>query len=100
MRCAIASVGTAARRPGRESAPMTKGRGVDANRRAFLLLCTVAGGGVLAGCVDANRQQLSGEPSALPAGQVALNGWVRLSTDGTVIVVVATLIILLTAVFA
>lgn len=57
-------------------------------RRAFLLLCTLGGGGLLAGCVDASRQRLVA--GALPArdGQVALNGWVRVGTDGLVTVVV------------
>jgi isoquinoline 1-oxidoreductase beta subunit len=58
-------------------------------RRAFLVMCALAGGGMLAGCVDASRQQRSGAHPPLPKGQLALNGWVRVGADGAVTVVVA-----------
>ena len=58
-------------------------------RRSFLVAGTVAGGGLLVGCASASRQQLRGEPWQLPSGQLALNGWVKLSPDNTVTVVLA-----------
>ena len=58
-------------------------------RRTFLLLATLASGGLLAGCGKPARQQLRGGALPLRDGQVALNGWVKLDTDGRVTVVIA-----------
>ncbi|MEN9314541.1 MAG: isoquinoline 1-oxidoreductase beta subunit, partial [Pseudomonadota bacterium] len=56
-------------------------------RRAFLVLSMLAGGGLLAGCASPTRQQLRGGGGLpLAPGQVALNGWIKLGTDGTVTV--------------
>lgn len=58
-------------------------------RRSFLVAGTVAGGGLLVGCASASRQQLRGAPWRLQPGQLALNGWIKLSSDNTVTVVLA-----------
>lgn len=55
-------------------------------RRAFLVLSMLAGGGLVAGCASPLRQTLRGGGLPLEAGQVALNGWVKVGTDGTVTV--------------
>ena len=59
------------------------------SRRSFLVAGTVAGGGLLVGCASSNRQQLRGDPLKLKQGQMALNGWIKLSPDDTVTVVLA-----------
>ena len=59
------------------------------SRRAFLVAGTVAGGGWLVGCASSERQQLRGSPRPLPAGQIALNGWLRLGPDDRLTVVLA-----------
>ncbi|RPH45696.1 MAG: xanthine dehydrogenase family protein molybdopterin-binding subunit [Burkholderiales bacterium] len=58
-------------------------------RRSFLVAAALAGGGLLVGCAPAARQQPRGTPLALGPGQVALNGWVKVSADGTVVAMMA-----------
>ena len=58
-------------------------------RRSFLLLATLASGGLLAGCGNPARQQPRGGALPLRDGQVALNGWVKLDPEGVVSVVIA-----------
>ena len=53
-------------------------------RRSLLVMATLAGGGLVAGCASPARQQLRGSAMAAQAGQVALNGWVKVGTDGMV----------------
>lgn len=54
------------------------------NRRSFLIAASLASGGFLVGCSDASRQQVRSGTLPLENGQVALNGWVKVSPDGTV----------------
>ena len=64
--------------------------GVDAGRRRFLLAGAALGGGLLVGCSAPTPEDRLGGPDVLPVreGHVALNGWVRIATDGTVTVAV------------
>ena len=57
-------------------------------RRSFLVAATLATGGFLVGCADTARQQLRRGQLPLEDGQLALNGWVKVSTDGSVVVMV------------
>lgn len=63
---------------------------VDASRRRFLLAGAALGGGLLVGCSAPTPEDRLGSPDVLPVreGHVALNGWVRIATDGTVTVAV------------
>jgi isoquinoline 1-oxidoreductase beta subunit len=58
-------------------------------RRSFLVAAAVTGGGLLVGCSPAARQQPRGAPLVLESGQIALNGWVKVSRDGTVVAMMA-----------
>lgn len=64
--------------------------GIDPSRRRFLLAGAALGGGLLVGCGAPTPQDRLGSPDVLPVreGHVALNGWVRIATDGTVTVAV------------
>lgn len=64
--------------------------GVDPSRRRFLLAGAALGGGLLVGCSAPTPEDRLGGPDVLPVreGHVALNGWVRIATDGTVTVAV------------
>lgn len=59
------------------------------SRRTLLIAGALAGGGWLAGCASPARQQLRSGRLPLQAGQLALNGWIKLSVDGTVTAVIA-----------
>ena len=54
------------------------------NRRTFLVAASIAGGGFLVGCTSSSRQQLRSGALPLRDGQIALNGWVKVSPDGSV----------------
>jgi len=60
------------------------------SRRKFLLTGAALGGGLLVGLHVATRRDLLGDPSVFPAhdGEVALNAWLKIATDGTVTVAV------------
>lgn len=62
----------------------------DPSRRRFLLAGAALGGGLLVGCGAPTPEDRLGSPDVLPVreGHVALNGWVRIATDGTVTVAV------------
>ena len=62
----------------------------DPGRRRFLLAGAALGGGLLVGCSAPTPEDRLGSPDVLPVreGHVALNGWVRIATDGTVTVAV------------
>lgn len=62
----------------------------DPSRRRFLLAGAALGGGLLVGCSAPTPEDRLGSPDVLPVreGHVALNGWVRIATDGTVTVAV------------
>lgn len=53
-------------------------------RRSFLVMATLASGGLLAGCASPARQDLRQARLALKIGEVALNGWLTLSPEGVV----------------
>ena len=59
------------------------------SRRTLLVAGVLSTGGWMAGCASAARQQLRSGRLPLSAGQIALNGWIKLSTDGTVTAVMA-----------
>ena len=63
---------------------------VDPGRRRFLLTGAALTGGLLVGCSAPTPEDRLGSPDVLPVreGHVALNGWVRIATDGTVTVAV------------
>lgn len=63
---------------------------VDPSRRRFLLTGAALTGGLLVGCGAPTPEDRLGGPDVLPVreGHVALNGWVRIATDGTVTVAV------------
>ena len=56
------------------------------DRRRFLLVAGFATGGFLVGCTDRERQQLDASNLPLADGEIALNGWVKVSTAGLVTV--------------
>ena len=58
------------------------------NRRYLLIAATLAAGGYVVGC-STDRQQLRNTRLPLAQGQIALNGWIKLGTDGTVTVVLS-----------
>lgn len=60
------------------------------SRRRFLIAGAVTTGGLLVGCGAPTPQERLGKPSDFPVqgDQVALNGWVKISPDGTVTVAV------------
>ena len=60
------------------------------SRRRFLIAGAVTTGGLLVGCGAPTPQERLGKPTDLPVqgDQVALNGWVKISPDGTVTVAV------------
>ena len=60
-------------------------------RRTFALLAAVVSGGYLVGIERSTRprQNLRRHALTLGPGQIALNGWVKLGTDGTATVVMA-----------
>jgi len=60
------------------------------SRRGFLIAGAVATGGLLVGCGAPAPQERLGKPADLPVqgDEVALNGWVKISPDGTVTVAV------------
>ncbi|MGE0485366.1 MAG: molybdopterin cofactor-binding domain-containing protein [Gammaproteobacteria bacterium] len=60
------------------------------SRRAFVLTGAALGGGLLVGWGVTRPRDLLGDAAVLPAGagEVALNGWVRISADGLVTVAV------------
>lgn len=62
----------------------------DPSRRRFLLTGAALTGGLLVGCGAPTPEDRLGGPDVLPVreGHVALNGWVRIATDGTVTVAV------------
>lgn len=62
----------------------------DLSRRRFLIAGAVTTGGLLVGCGAPTPQERLGKPADLPVqgDQVALNGWVKISPDGTVTVAV------------
>ncbi len=66
------------------------GAAVDPSRRRFLLAGAALTGGLLVGCGAPTPEDRLGGPDVLPVreGHVALNGWVRIATDGTVTVAV------------
>lgn len=57
-------------------------------RRHLLIAASVAAGGFLVGC-STNRQHTRGTRLPLADGQIALNGWIKLGTDGQVTVVLS-----------
>ncbi len=59
-------------------------------RRHFVLAGALAGGGLLVGCTRPSPQSRLGGEVRLPAGagQVAMNGWVRITPDDRVVVAV------------
>lgn len=59
------------------------------SRRHFLIAATLASGGFLMGCAPAVRQHLRDGALALDAGEIALNGWIKLAPDGMVTVMMA-----------
>lgn len=70
------------------SAPIGSPKGL--SRRGFLLAGAAIGGGLLVGCGAPTPQERLGKADALPVqdGEVALNGWVKIGTDGRVTVAV------------
>ena len=72
------------------SARAERDAGVDPSRRRFLLAGAALGGGLLVGCSAPTPEDRLGSPDVLPVreGHIALNGWVRIATDGTVTVAV------------
>lgn len=60
------------------------------NRRRFLVIGSVAGGGLLVGCSPPSASSRLGDGKTFPStgGPVALNGWVRITPDNRVIVAV------------
>jgi len=58
------------------------------NRRYLLIAATLAAGGYVVGC-RTDRQQMRNGHLPLAQGQIALNGWIKLGTDGTVTVVLS-----------
>jgi len=57
------------------------------SRRGFLLAGALAGGGLLVGCGVAPASRVGrGADFAAGPGEVALNGWIKISADGRVIV--------------
>ncbi|MBD8051138.1 xanthine dehydrogenase family protein molybdopterin-binding subunit [Limnohabitans radicicola] len=58
------------------------------NRRYLLIAATLAAGGYVVGC-STDRQQLRNTRLPLAKGQIALNGWIKLGTDGIVTVVLS-----------
>jgi isoquinoline 1-oxidoreductase beta subunit len=59
------------------------------NRRSFLIAVSLSSGGFLVGCSNSARQQMRDVALPLVNGQVALNGWVKVSPDGTATAVMA-----------
>jgi isoquinoline 1-oxidoreductase subunit beta len=57
------------------------------DRRRFVMASVAASGALLVGCSPAERQQLRSARLSTVDGQVALNGWIKLGTDGLVTVV-------------
>jgi isoquinoline 1-oxidoreductase beta subunit len=53
-------------------------------RRSFLVAATVAGGAFLVGCAPVARQRLRDGSLRLREGELALDGWLKVATDGTV----------------
>ena len=58
------------------------------NRRYLLIAATLAAGGYVVGC-STDRQQMRNTRLPLAQGQIALNGWIKLGTDGAVTVVLS-----------
>lgn len=58
------------------------------HRRYFLIAATLAAGGYVVGCSNDRQQLRQGRLPRTP-GQIALNGWIKLGTDGAVTVVLA-----------
>ena len=56
------------------------------DRRRFLLVAGLATGSFLVGCTDRERQQLDAANLPLTDGEIALNGWVKVSPSGVVTV--------------
>jgi len=56
------------------------------NRRSFLVLAGLTGGGLLAGCSSLSRQSVRGASLAANKRSITLNAWLRLDTDGWVTV--------------
>ncbi len=59
-------------------------------RRRFIIAGSLAGGGLLVGCTppSASSRLGSGKDFGASSGQLALNGWVKLTPDGKVVVAV------------
>jgi isoquinoline 1-oxidoreductase beta subunit len=57
-------------------------------RRFFLMAATAVGGALLVGC-SPDRQQLREVQPTLAAGQLTLNAWIKVGTDGQVTVVLS-----------
>ena len=58
------------------------------NRRYLLIAATLAAGGYVVGC-STDRQQMRNTRLPLAQGQIALNGWIKLGTDGAVTVMLS-----------
>ncbi len=60
------------------------------SRRQFLIAGTAVGGGLLVGCASPSAENRLGSKADFPEanGEVALNGWVKISPDGKVTVAV------------
>ena len=59
-------------------------------RRRFLVAGAALGGGLLIGLHVATRRDVLGDPAVFPTrdGEIALNAWLKIATDGTVTVAV------------
>lgn len=60
------------------------------SRRQFLIAGTAVGGGLLVGCASPSPENRLGSKADFPEanGEIALNGWVKISPDGKVTVAV------------
>ena len=60
------------------------------SRRQFLIAGTAVGGGLLVGCASPSPENRLGSKADFPEanGEIAINGWVKISPDGKVTVAV------------
>lgn len=57
------------------------------DRRSFLVLSSLTGGGLMVGCASPSRQDLRSGSLTIDDNQLALNAWVKVGQDSTVTVV-------------